>query len=127
MSSNMVFRGIVSVLQQRTEIAQRVSYFVWDFRLERRDDKGEPLPRVAVQMRGRTLKGSIANGDHVEVSGRPTDGVLVTNRVRNLTTNSIVVAQSVGSGLLSKLFSILVVVIFLAFFIFIARMIMILR
>ena len=60
MSSSNVFRGIVSGLQQRVEFVRSVSHFVWDFRLERRDDKGEPLPRVAVQMRGRTLKGSIA-------------------------------------------------------------------
>ncbi len=88
-------KGTVSGFQQRYEPTGRgLSRLVWDFRLERQDAAGNALPRVAVQMRGRSFEGSVANGDQVEVEGSPREGVILARRVRNLTSNATVRSTS---------------------------------
>lgn len=110
----VVIKGAVSSFQQRTEqiwttIGPRL-ITVWDFRLERSDPiTGKPLPRVAVQMRGRKFIGSIVNGDIVEVSDAGKPGKVVqTRRVRNLTSSADVMAQPVtrywGLSLIGMIF-----------------------
>jgi hypothetical protein len=85
------------------------------FRLDRFDDAGRPLPSVAVEMRGKYLKGHISDGEWIEVPGTWKDGELLEpKRVRNLTTGSWV---EVGvSGSLLWVFQLLGFLVFLAFF-----------
>ncbi|MEV6971820.1 hypothetical protein AB0M47_42665, partial [Hamadaea sp. NPDC051192] len=80
--------GVVTGLQQRQEMAGRTYFQVWNFRLERRDARGSALPPVPVEMRARSIRGQIANGDLVEIptSGRPM-------RLKNLTTGATVKAR----------------------------------
>jgi hypothetical protein len=80
----------VSGFQQRFEPGGKL---VWDFRVERLDAAGKPLPRVAVEMRAATFVGSINNGDTVEVPGVVGEnGILMAERVRNLTSSATVTA-----------------------------------
>jgi hypothetical protein len=62
---------------------------VLNFRVDRFDEEGRKLPSVAVEMRGRSLRGVLGEGDSVDV-GRAKGGVLQPRRVRNLSTNSVV-------------------------------------
>ena len=80
--------GVVSGLQQRFEPTRAGQVVVWNFRLERHDAAGKPMPRVAVEMRGRRFSGSINNGDIVELDGSPNrDGLVCVWWVRNRTSN----------------------------------------
>jgi hypothetical protein len=101
-----MIKGQVSSFQPRTESGFRRAtrmLTVWDFRIERQDDAGKPLPRVQVEMRGNTIHGTIANGDWVEVDANWREGKVVQTRtVRNLTSNSTVRAKG-GHRLLSLL------------------------
>ncbi len=105
-------KGRVSGMQQRGEAALRTSWAVWDFRLERIDANGKPLPRVPVEMRGRRFEGSIANGDLVEIDGaRWTPGqVLHTRQVRNATTGVTVRARGITRGQLIAINMVMLVV-----------------
>jgi hypothetical protein len=67
---------------------------VWDFRIERQDAAGKPLPRAQVEMRGNSIHGTIANGDWVEIDTNWRQGKVVhTRTVRNLSSNSTVHAK----------------------------------
>ena len=106
-------RGRVAAMQQRQEIAGfRIAQYnwnryagqpytlIWDFRLERNAPDGTPLAPVAVEMvskgsmwgTSKGFKGSVLNGDEVEVDGRDYQPgrVLRVEQVWNLTSNSIV-------------------------------------
>jgi hypothetical protein len=100
MESLKVVRGQVSAFQQRFESAGQRSILVWDFRLERKTEAGEPLPRVPIEMRGVTFDGSLAEGDFAEAHGAWHDGeTLKVTRITNLTTGAIVRARgATGSG-----------------------------
>jgi hypothetical protein len=80
--------GVVSGLQQRSEMVGRTYFQVWNFRLERRDARGAALPPVPVEMRARSIRGQIANGDLVEIpsSARPM-------RLKNVTTGATIKAH----------------------------------
>lgn len=82
--------GTVSGMQQRVEPRAGGPVLVWNFRLERFAPGREPLPRVSVEMRGRTFSGSIANGDVVRVLGRADAGTVRVRRAENLTSRATV-------------------------------------
>lgn len=83
--------------------------WVWSFRLERIDAAGQPLRRVAVEMRGANFVGSIANGDVVEISADEPKGTVVqVSRARNLTTNSMVQASGLRRIRVALFFSTLI-------------------
>lgn len=108
------YKGQVSGFQSRFE-ARRGPVIVWDFRLERRDPSGNPLPRVPVEMRGRAFVGSINNGDWVEVSGQWRRGVILRPaRVMNLSTGVVVRAKGATIGIVQ----ILGILMFLALLLF---------
>lgn len=87
-----LIKGQVSGMQQRFEPGGAV----WDFRVERTDPSGKPLPRVAVELRGQSFQGSINNGDWVELFGEWRSGdVVKVDEVKNLTTNATVRTQAV--------------------------------
>jgi len=86
--------GKVSGLSARFEHPRRKTITVWNFRLERVDLDGAPLPRIPVEMRAQQMVGSINNGDLVEVEQRWRPGQLLrVHRVRNLTTGTYVQAK----------------------------------
>lgn len=86
------YRGTVSGFAPRTEspVLRRRTTLVWDFRIERPGQR-----RLAVEMRAKYYRGgSINNGDVVELMGQPgRNGILRTNRVKNLTAGSVVRAH----------------------------------
>lgn len=88
-------KGQVSGLQQRFERSGEV---VWNFRVERQDASGNPLPRVAVEMRGLGFEGALNNGDWVEVTGKFNHGTLMAAEVSNLSTRATVRARGMGGG-----------------------------
>lgn len=84
---------MVNGFQQRQEMLGRTYFTVWNFRLERRDASGQPLPPIPVEMKGRFFKGAINNGDIVDIGQSYRQGELVTTqRVRNVTVGVDVVA-----------------------------------
>lgn len=88
-------KGVVSGVQQRYEPAWGM--LVWTFRIERAGPDGSPLPRVAVEMRGRSIGGSVANGDWVEIATRTpwqSGMTLKPKTVKNLSSNSVVEANT---------------------------------
>lgn len=86
---------------------------VWRFRLERFDPAGNRLTPVSVEMRGRSFRGAVTDGDWIEVGGAPVGGdTLRVTRVRNLTTESDVVAvQRTWPPVLWILFGVMIVVV----------------
>ena len=77
--------GTVVGMQQRQELF-RGNYQVWSFRIRTPSDAG--LPGIAVEMRARSIRGQIINGDVVEIPARRTN----PKRVKNLTTGTVVKA-----------------------------------
>ncbi len=79
-----LIRGRVAGFQQRNELRGRRYLAVWDFRVERASEGP-----IAVEMRGYSFDGAIANGDEVEMRGSTRSGKVVYVRsVDNLTSNS---------------------------------------
>lgn len=86
-----LIRGVVVGMQPRIESQGRGVVTIWDFRLERHDAAGNPMPRVQVEMRGYSFLGSINNGDWVEIKGNWQRGEIVKPRqVYNLSTAAMV-------------------------------------
>jgi hypothetical protein len=115
----MTIRGEVSGFQQRSEqvtVGNGTRFlYVWDFRIEQKDAAGKPMPRAAVEMRGTSFSGSLANGDMVEIEDSFESGKLLTpGRVRNLTSGIFVKARGESTLRWSKWISILVFLIFVA-------------
>jgi hypothetical protein len=81
-----VVQGRVAGFQPRNEMRGRRYVTVWDFHVERPGQSA-----VAVEMRGYTFEGAIANGDEVQINRRPRgDRILHVRSLRNLTANSTV-------------------------------------
>lgn len=96
------YKGRVSGFMPRSEssVYRRRMTLVWDFRVERMDAVGRPLPRIAAEMRGKYFRGgSISNGDVVELSGRQTHNGLVTvSSVKNLTAGTVIHARNYNAS-----------------------------
>ena len=59
------------------------------FNVERFDEGGNRLPPVPVELRGRSLRGGLNEGDRVELAAASAqDGTVRVDRVRNLTTGA---------------------------------------
>lgn len=91
-SDDQHLRGVVSSFRQRSELMGTQYGTVWDFRMDHWNAAGKPAPPVAVELRGFTFLGSIADGDWVEiVGGAPRLGEILQRRtVFNLSMNSTV-------------------------------------
>ena len=88
--------GQVRGLQERreTDTAQR-EWTIYAFHLEILSPDGTPLPPMPIEMRGRRFRGSLNEGDRVEVRGRAARGKpLRIHRLRNLTTGGIFKANA---------------------------------
>lgn len=97
------YRGTVSGFIPRTEspVIRKRTTLVWNFRLERRSPDGQPLPRIAVEMRGKFYQGgSINNGDVVELTGaQDSRGLVVVSDVNNLTAGTRIRARKYNASL----------------------------
>ncbi len=105
--------GIVTGLQQRQEMSGRSYIQVWNFRLERRDANGNPLPPVPVEIRARSIRGQIANGDLVEIPTKPRP-----MQLRNLTTGATLRARGKPRPVLRWIFTILFLCAFALFVVY---------
>jgi hypothetical protein len=94
-----LLRGIVKGFQQRSEIERFYNKHkvVWSFRIDCYDN-GKLINTIPVQMVGERFKGSINDGDDVEVFRWRKGTVLETDRIKNWTTG-IEVRSSSGSVL----------------------------
>ena len=86
---------------------------VWDFRVESWDAAGVSQQSVAVEMRGVEIKGSVGDGDWVEIQGHWKPGeVFIVRSLTNLSQNAQVVVDGYGERhpvkTLTKIFIILV-------------------
>jgi hypothetical protein len=117
-------RGRVAGLQQRQEM-DRLALTpgrmnppysqVWSFRIQQVDQDGAVLPAVAVQMRGSTFRGYLAEGDEVEVYApnyRP-GSTVHPSQVHNLSANSVVRAQSWPPSRVFRWLALVIVILFL--------------
>jgi hypothetical protein len=83
----------VQIRRENDTFIRDSSIHTLTFRVERTDD--HRLPAIAVRMRGEAIYGEVLEGDRVEIRGDPgPSGVLVTSRIVNLETNSLVEASS---------------------------------
>lgn len=98
-----VVRGLKTHVEQDEHIADR-TWHVWVFRLERDDDRGNRVPPVLVQMRGRSFDGAVHDGDLVQViEGEWRGSGLLAKRLHNLETKTVVVTKGEQAQPLSKL------------------------
>ena len=95
-ATNGTIQGIVRNFQQRTETnLSGKPLQLWIFRLDRYDARGNPLPPIPVQMRGRRFEGGLNNGDTVRVKGSWVAGkTLDVKKVYNVTTASEVTTHN---------------------------------
>ena len=80
-----VFRGIARNVQQR----QENGYTVLSFRVEQIGKEGNVLGYVQVEQRESRIKGTLVDGDEVEVVGKiDKEGIVSPKRILNLTTKA---------------------------------------
>jgi hypothetical protein len=89
------FRGIARNVHQR----QEDGFSVLTFRVERVDNVGNILDYVQVELREPRIRGTLVDGDKVEVEGEmDEEGILAPNRIFNLRTKAFVAKASSGKG-----------------------------
>ena len=87
--------GVARAVQLRTEPRGQTSWQILSFRLDRFDGDGRPLQSIRVEMRGVSLRGSVSDGETVEVPVASQPGELLkAKRIQNVSTGSPVVATS---------------------------------
>ena len=91
-----VFRGIARNVEQRLENG----YTVMTFRIEQVDKEGNIIGYVQVELRDPRIKGTLVEGDGVEVVGKiGEDGLLVPKKILNLKTKAYVSKSSSNAGI----------------------------
>ncbi|TQS25625.1 hypothetical protein [Microbispora sp. KK1-11] len=99
-TSGMV-EGQVRGLQERSEQhGESESESIWSFRLERYDQEGNRVMLVPVEMRGRSIEGSINDGDWIRARGSLRSGTLRLSELQNLSTGAIVRAKGIPKAVL---------------------------
>lgn len=118
-SVSMPTQPVDAVSGEVRDFRERSEYFlgslpiiVWTFRLEQYDQHGNPRTSTPVVMRGRSFRGYLGNGNHVEIPQVRKRGRDVrTKRLYNLTSESWVEAKGYGPLMLA---SMIIVMVFLA-------------
>ncbi|UCE96487.1 MAG: hypothetical protein JSV51_02485 [Candidatus Bathyarchaeota archaeon] len=91
-----VFRGIARNVEQRLENG----YTVLSFRIEQIDNEGNITGYVQVELRDPRIKGTLVEGDDVEVVGKiGKDGLLIPNKILNLKTKAYISKSSSNIGI----------------------------
>lgn len=83
----------VSIREERgTSLADHhAPVYIWSFQIERFDPDGDRLTPVSVEVRARSLEGTLSDGDKVRVVGRLVPGrILKTKRFVNVTTGATI-------------------------------------
>jgi hypothetical protein len=94
-----VFRGIARNVEQR----QENGFTVLTFRIEQIDKEGNISGYVQVELRDPRIKGTLVEGDEVEVVGEiGQDGLLIPTRILNLKTKAYI--SKSGSNIAFVLF-----------------------
>jgi hypothetical protein len=103
-SDRTYLRGRVAAMRQRNELMGSQYGSVWNFRVEESlDAQGRPQPPVAIEMRGLSISGSVADGDWIEIEGHDKPGKLRrVRRLRNISMNAPVVAEGGGASASGK-------------------------
>lgn len=87
---------------------------VWDFRVDSWDAAGVSQPPVAVEMRGVEIKGSVGDGDWVEIEGQWKPGdVFIVRSLKNISQNARVVVDRYGERPPVRRFIVVLLVVFL--------------
>lgn len=83
---------------------------VISFRLELSEATGDILAYLPIEMRGGSITGEVIEGDRVEIIGKKSQaGVLITQKFRNLTTDSTVAVNEPRSHIFLRIgFAILI-------------------
>ena len=72
---------------------------MWNFRVDSSDAAGMPQPPVAVEMRGFEFKGSVGDGDWVEIKGEWKPGEVFSVRsLKNISQNARVAVDGYSEG-----------------------------
>jgi hypothetical protein len=91
-----VFRGIARNVEQRLENG----YTVLAFRIEQVDNEGNITGYVQVELRDPRIKGTLVDGDEVEVVGEiGKEGLLIPKKILNLKTNAYISKSSSNKGI----------------------------
>lgn len=87
-------RGLVASFRPRSELIGSRYGAVWDFRVDSWNADGVWQLPVAVEMRGFEIKGSVGDGDWVEIEGKWEPGeVFMVRSLKNITQNAQVVVD----------------------------------
>jgi hypothetical protein len=91
------FRGIARNVEQRLENG----YSVLNFRVEQIDNQGNVIDYVQVELREPRIRGTLVEGDEVEVVGKiDKDGILSPTRILNLKTQSHITKHGSNKGII---------------------------
>lgn len=90
-----VFRGIARNVEKRLEDGYTVLYF----RVEQIDSEGNVIDYVQVELREPRIRGTLVDGDEVEVMGKiGKDGILSPKTILNLKTNANITKSGSNVG-----------------------------
>jgi hypothetical protein len=92
-----VFRGIARNVEQRLESG----YTVLTFRIEQIGNEGNIIGYVQVELRDPRIKGTLVDGDEVEVVGKiGKEGILLPKKILNLKTSAYITKSDSGKGVI---------------------------
>lgn len=90
------FRGIARNVEQRLENG----YTVLAFRIEQIDNEGNIIDYVQVELRDPRIKGTLVDGDEVEVVGKiGKEGILIPKKIFNLKTKAYISKSTSNIGI----------------------------
>jgi hypothetical protein len=91
-----VFRGIVRNVERRLEDG----YTVLAFRIEQIDNEGNIVGYIQVELRDPRIKGTLVDGDEVEVVGEiGKEGILIPKKILNVKTKAYISKSSSNIGI----------------------------
>ena len=104
-------RGIVRNVNLREEDSDSVL----SFRVEQADEEGNITNYTEIEHRDYILRGSLVNGDEVEVTGiKDEQGIVKSTKIHNLKTNAVITQSRPKKGILIFLLPFLFMLIGLA-------------
>lgn len=98
-------------IRVENKLSYEIADTIWTFRLERYF-KGQQLPPIPVEMRGKKFEGFINEGDTIKLLSDWKEGLHKTKEVFNLTNNTLVKAKRGTSIWLINFIAIAIVIIF---------------
>jgi len=88
-------RGVARNVEWR----EKNGYTVLSFRVEQIDNEGNVIDCTQVELREAMVKGTLVDGDKVEVTGKiDPEGILIPGRIQNLKTNACIAKSGSNKG-----------------------------